>query len=339
MAGKYEALGEIASLLGQSAFYKALTGYLGEVVNADVQMVMRYGKSAAPVYVVHDGLDQRLMADYLAGLYRIDPVYRHCKGVAHPGVYRLDTLGTSDRQLSQYAMQFLSQAGMVDDLVVLFPAPASSVIALIFERSTPFTLDEAAYVREMYPLFAGLQKAHERVLINLMASGSVESDLAYRVLDKDDRIVFDSAAWQETFSKNPLLLSYVNRVKIHDQQSMALEPGFVLRIQALLDDYATAPGGTLLILERGQAGMSPVNPQEAAEMFTNTVLTPRERDIVRLIFLGFPNAKIAEKLDLSVNTIKNHRKRLYSKLDITTERELLLKFMRGILGETDQVGG
>lgn len=85
--------------------------------------------------------------------------------------------------------------------------------------------------------------------------------------------------------------------------------------------------------------MSPVNPQEAAEMFTNTVLTPRERDIVRLIFLGFPNAKIAEKLDLSVNTIKNHRKRLYSKLDITTERELLLKFMRGILGETDQVGG
>ena len=55
-------------------------------------------------------------------------------------------------------------------------------------------------------------------------------------------------------------------------------------------------------------------------------LTPRERDIVRLILAGFPSAKIAERLGVSVNTIKNHKKRMYRKLDITTERELILIF-------------
>ncbi|MBT1159668.1 helix-turn-helix transcriptional regulator [Aminobacter anthyllidis] len=73
--------------------------------------------------------------------------------------------------------------------------------------------------------------------------------------------------------------------------------------------------------------MAPLSPLDAVESFGSTVLTRREHDIVRLIFLGYPNIKIAERLHLSVNTVKNHRKRMYLKLDITTERELILKFM------------
>lgn len=329
---RYEELGDIASRLGQPSFYEVLTMHIARLVKADVHMVMRYTRSAAPVYVVHDNLDEKLMQDYLAGLYRIDPVYKMCKGIVHPGVFTLDSLGTNDRQLAQYSKQFLSQAGMIDDLIVLFSAPASSMIGLVFERAVPFHVEQVSQLREIYPLLAGLQKAHEKVQITLMVSGGWESDLAYRILDKDDCIVFDSAAWSEIFSRHPLLLSHVQRLKSRTQQSIVLDPGFVIRTQPLLDEYATAPGGTLLILEHGQAGMPPVNPLDAAELFKDAVLTPRERDIVRLISCGFPNAKIAEKLNLSINTIKNHRKRLYLKLDITTERELLLKFMGVPLG-------
>lgn len=328
-----ETLGEIAGLLGQSAFYKALTDCIGQEVGAEFRMVMRYSRSAAPVYVVHEDLDTGLMQDYLNGLYRIDPVYKLCKGPAHPGVYTLASLGTTNRQLAQYSKQFLSQAGMVDDLIVLFAAPASTMIALIFERTTPYLANDVAPVSALYPLLAGLQRAHERVQIALMVSGHGKSELAYRILDKDDRIVFDSTEWTETFSRNPVLQGHIERLKPRTLQSMVLEPGFVLCAQPLQDEYATAPGGTLLILERGQAGMPPVDPLDAAETFRDVVLTPRERDIVRLIFLGFPNIKIAEELNLSINTIKNHRKRLYLKLDITTERELLLRFMRAFLKE------
>jgi DNA-binding CsgD family transcriptional regulator len=34
-----------------------------------------------------------------------------------------------------------------------------------------------------------------------------------------------------------------------------------------------------------------------------------------------------------VNTVKNHKKRLYAKLDITTERELFLNFVSHLFGQ------
>lgn len=55
-------------------------------------------------------------------------------------------------------------------------------------------------------------------------------------------------------------------------------------------------------------------------------LTPRELQLVRLILAGHPTAAIAEKLGIAVGTAKNHRRRIYEKLDITTERELFLQF-------------
>ena len=52
----------------------------------------------------------------------------------------------------------------------------------------------------------------------------------------------------------------------------------------------------------------------------------RERELVQLILAGHPTATIAERLGIAVGTVKNHRRRIYEKLDITTERELFLQF-------------
>lgn len=101
---------------------------------------------------------------------------------------------------------------------------------------------------------------------------AINSDVTYRLLDKEGQIVFDSASWSEAFSKNPLLPSHVNRLKPRTQQSIVLDQGFVIRCQPLLDEYATAPGGTLMILENGQVGMPPLNPLEAADMFREVIL-------------------------------------------------------------------
>jgi DNA-binding CsgD family transcriptional regulator len=83
-----------------------------------------------------------------------------------------------------------------------------------------------------------------------------------------------------------------------------------------------------------RTGLPPVDYKIAVDAFLQTELTPRERDIVGLVLLGYPTAKIADKLGLSVNTIKNHRKRMYSKLDITTERELFLNFVNFLFTDT-----
>ena len=56
-------------------------------------------------------------------------------------------------------------------------------------------------------------------------------------------------------------------------------------------------------------------------------LTPREREIVRNILAGYSSEAIAKALDIGRGTVKNHRVRLYYKLDITTERELFSLFL------------
>jgi len=81
-------------------------------------------------------------------------------------------------------------------------------------------------------------------------------------------------------------------------------------------------------------GLPPIDYRKAVDAYLRAELTPRERDIVGLILLGYPTAKIAARLKLSVNTIKNHKKRMYNKLDITTERELFLGFVNFLFEET-----
>lgn len=80
-------------------------------------------------------------------------------------------------------------------------------------------------------------------------------------------------------------------------------------------------------------GLPPLSYGSALDSFLKGKLTPRERDIMRLILLGYPNAKTAQLLKLTVHTIKNHKKRMYKKLDITTERELFLNFIGAVFDQ------
>ncbi len=57
-------------------------------------------------------------------------------------------------------------------------------------------------------------------------------------------------------------------------------------------------------------------------------LSLRERELVQLILAGHPTTNIAERLGITVGTVKNHRRRIYEKLDITTERELFLQLLQ-----------
>jgi DNA-binding CsgD family transcriptional regulator len=70
--------------------------------------------------------------------------------------------------------------------------------------------------------------------------------------------------------------------------------------------------------------ISPRKPVIPAELWPD--LSARERELVQLVLAGHPTATIAERLGITVGTAKNHRRRIYEKLDITTERELFLQF-------------
>jgi|GEM_PF-1433245 len=51
-------------------------------------------------------------------------------------------------------------------------------------------------------------------------------------------------------------------------------------------------------------------------------LTPREKEVMRYIALDCANSEIAERMHLSLNTVKNHRKSVIKKLDVNSLLEL-----------------
>ena len=53
-----------------------------------------------------------------------------------------------------------------------------------------------------------------------------------------------------------------------------------------------------------------------------TLITPRQTDIVRLIVRGLSNKEIAERLNVSIYTIKNHKQALFRKANVRSSLEL-----------------
>jgi len=61
-------------------------------------------------------------------------------------------------------------------------------------------------------------------------------------------------------------------------------------------------------------------------------ISNRERDILRLLAIGLTNDQIAEKLFISVHTVKTHRKNMLAKCNVKNITELAVKCMQeGIL--------
>jgi two-component system response regulator NreC len=65
---------------------------------------------------------------------------------------------------------------------------------------------------------------------------------------------------------------------------------------------------------------SKLNDRPAGEV---EKLTPREREVLRLIALGHTSVEIAQKLGLSPRTIETHRARIHHKLGLDTRAELV----------------
>lgn len=57
------------------------------------------------------------------------------------------------------------------------------------------------------------------------------------------------------------------------------------------------------------------------------ILSPAEFRVFSLLLKGYSEAKAAEKLHLTKNTVHTHVKRIYQKLDVHSSKELMAKFL------------
>jgi DNA-binding NarL/FixJ family response regulator len=70
------------------------------------------------------------------------------------------------------------------------------------------------------------------------------------------------------------------------------------------------------------AATPPVAPALAA-------LTPRETEVLQRLAQGARYKEIADQLGLSIETVKNHLRKIYEKLQVSSRTEATAKFLRG----------
>ncbi|MCK7598838.1 helix-turn-helix transcriptional regulator [Microbulbifer sp. CAU 1566] len=78
-----------------------------------------------------------------------------------------------------------------------------------------------------------------------------------------------------------------------------------------------------------QVGMEK-NVEQAFGLFGQSLLTGRERDVLGLILQGYRSRVAAERLGISAETLRRHRKNIYRKLDISSQNELFSLFLSSL---------
>jgi DNA-binding NarL/FixJ family response regulator len=89
-------------------------------------------------------------------------------------------------------------------------------------------------------------------------------------------------------------------------------------------------------LLQGGAPMSPAIARKVAQFFHDLPspsedihqLTDREREILHYIAQNYADKEIAEKMDISHHTVRNHVKSIYAKLEVNSRMAAAAKYLR-----------
>ncbi|GIN63405.1 DNA-binding response regulator [Robertmurraya siralis] len=107
--------------------------------------------------------------------------------------------------------------------------------------------------------------------------------------------------------------------------------GYILKsgdTESLLRSIRSALAGGLSIEDRVAAKVMPLLLKRGEEKEADPSLTPRERDILTCIGEGLSNGEIAERLAISVGTVKNNTSQILNKLELRDRTQLAIYAIR-----------
>ncbi|RLQ23348.1 LuxR family transcriptional regulator [Seongchinamella sediminis] len=77
----------------------------------------------------------------------------------------------------------------------------------------------------------------------------------------------------------------------------------------------------------------------ALASFGSSLLTERETQVINLVLHGHSTKTVADKLSISMETVKLHRKHAYAKLEVSSQAELFYLFLDSLMSARDYAGG
>jgi DNA-binding CsgD family transcriptional regulator len=202
-------------------------------------------------------------------------------------------------------------------------------------------------------LYGNHGKASQRVLLELYLDAAYLLDpfvLHFRKKLGDEVLSLDDIA-PDNFKRSEYFSKFFRDMGLTDECGMILHFGNDTALFfSLGNETAGFPANperlrkaqpiVASLARRHWANLSPENTdgsgrlgahlQSAFEAFGTSVLSPREGEIVRMILKGHSSKAIAREFDNSPETIKVHRKRIYTKLRIASQGELLSIFLEAL---------
>lgn len=292
--------------LGTSRFEKLLAEAVGAHVDHDFITMARYSSVGKPCFLIHSHTFSPRSAElYLSKYVDFDPYADHWITTHKPGVVWLQEIAGRNSRNAHYRDVFLPKIGVSDEIGVLMPAVGNDSIAFFLNRRTqPFTNTDVDAIGDLYATVAAIYRQHVRALL-LSDKGAAQSPSLgrpMRVTDSTGSTIWVTNEWEKQRS-----------------------PETVEICTTISGDFGVPDRFLWTFAPSGAPDVAKVIPLEF--WGSRIGLTPRESDIVALALQGFGSIGIADRLKLSVGNIKNHKRRIYKKLDITSERELFLMYI------------
>ncbi len=316
-------LGDVIDAIGDSRFYETLASTIARFLDSERFLVIRYAKYAKPLFLVNCAMTEEAVESYLANYYRIDPLLRMVRDGVSRQVVTFDEL-RSDGTDTYFYDEMFRTANIRDEMVFLLPTLAGVRTAICIDRSQRcFSKSDISKSKLIFPTLQHLHTRHvDQCLFGWLGGFLSDSQIALMIVDQDNTPRFRNENWT-TIIDNSQEEKVLKMSVLKPRGSDSLNNQMICHWEPLDMQNAVAPGGKAIVIEEISPGYVDLSSNDLVGRFARTYeLTPRELEIVEQILKGQPAVRIAKSLNVSVGTIRNHKHRLYNKLDITTEREL-----------------
>lgn len=319
------SLGTVIARSGQDMFYPSLAKELASFFNTNRYLVIRYAMHAKPEFLSNHAMEDAAVSQYLDQYYRIDPLLRRVReGHVNP-VLTFDELRRGSADTFFYDAMFRT-ANIRDELIFMLPIVNGVFVAICIDLSSrTFSEQDIFRAKLIFETINMVHQQHVRLsFVNYGATDLKNSEISMLVQDRRGREIFRNDSWNSAIS--PDIRHEIDALLATGKSGEAgIGTEFILKWSELSETNPVAPAGKVLTVEQKSPGYTALEAADLVDQLqAKYQLTSRERQIVSMMVQGEPNSRIADALAISAGTVRNHKHRLYYKLDITTERELFI---------------
>ncbi|SNB71189.1 regulatory protein, luxR family [Arboricoccus pini] len=322
-AGFGNGMARVLACIGHDDFYETVINAVAPLIPCDFWIMARYETAAKPRIISESGMAPGAKSAYTKTLWHLDPLMRTVPNDARRAV-SLRTLCANLPLDGAYARYLDLDLRIADELALLLPLNEQSFLALCLDRqSGTFAPEELWLASELLEILLEMHRQHVIRLLErevaAMTSQPGDPHSEFLVLTGEGAILHQSPGWSTAVRQAFETETLPTSLPRGDGYVLPAKAGWHV-LQAPLDGSSVIRDGARLFVLRRTLEDLQVRFNRLVHRYR---LTARQRQIVQLCYEGHHNASIARRLGISIGGVKNHKMRIYDKLDITSERELL----------------